>query len=42
MMGFVGLNEDAEVEVQSGTFDLPLLEEGDVPFNRAALGVLER
>jgi hypothetical protein len=42
MSGFVGVDEDAEVEVQSGTFDLPLLEEGDVPFSQAAFGVLQR
>lgn len=42
MTGFVGVDEDAEVEVQSGTFDLPLLEEDDVPFSRAAFGVMQR
>jgi hypothetical protein len=41
MEGFIG-NEDREVEVRSGTFDLPLLDEDDVPFSRAELGVLER
>jgi len=42
MTGFVGVQEDKKVEVQSGTFDLPVLEEGDVPFSQAAFGVLQR
>jgi len=31
MTGFVGDDENEVVEVQSGTFDLPLLDEGDIP-----------
>jgi hypothetical protein len=42
MLGFAGNSDNVEVEVKSGTFDLPLLDEGDVPFSRAELGVLER
>ena len=41
MTGFVG-DADGDVEVKSGTFDLPLLEEDDVPFSQAEFGVLER
>lgn len=42
MLGFAGNNDNVEVEVKSGTFDLPLLEENDVPFSQAEFGVLER
>jgi hypothetical protein len=42
MTGFAGIEENVKVEVKSGTFDLPLLEEGDVPFSQAEFGVLER
>ena len=41
MGGFVG-NAAGEVEVRSGTFDLPLLDDDDVPFSQAEFGVLER
>lgn len=42
MLGFVGNADNEEVELQSGTFDLPLLDEDDVPFSQAEFGVLER
>jgi hypothetical protein len=42
MLGFVGDADDEEVEVQGGTFDLPLLDADDVPFSQAEFGVLER
>jgi hypothetical protein len=42
MVGFVGAADGVEVEVKSGTFDLPLLDEEDVPFSQAAFGALER
>jgi hypothetical protein len=39
MTGYVG-DADGDVEVRSGTFDLPLLDDNDVPFSRAELGLL--
>jgi hypothetical protein len=42
MTGFVGNENNEEVEVQSGTFDLPLLDEEDVPFSQAEFSVIER
>jgi hypothetical protein len=42
MLGFAGTKDNVVVEVKSGTFDLPVLEEGDVPFSHAEFGVLER
>lgn len=42
MLGFSGNNDNVQVEVKSGTFDLPLLDEDDVPFSQAEFGVLER
>lgn len=41
MLGFVGDEDNVEVEVKSGTFDLPLLKGDDVPFSQAEFGVLE-
>jgi hypothetical protein len=42
MLGYSGVEEEVEVEVKSGTFDLPLLEPGDVSLSQAAFGVLQR
>jgi hypothetical protein len=39
-LSMTGLVDDSEVEVRSGTFDLPLLDGSDAPFSRAELGVL--
>jgi hypothetical protein len=41
MTGFKG-TQDGDVELRSGTFDLPVLDDDDVPFSQAEFGVLER
>lgn len=37
MAGFIGDGAEGEVQVSAGSFDLPLLDEGDAPFSRGQL-----
>ena len=40
MLSMMGFDEGSGLEVRSGTFDLPLLDENDAPFSRAEFGIL--